>query len=469
MTPSMRSSALEPSRARDVLEAASRLAEEYLAGLAGRRVAPHPADVTAALCALGGELPDRPTDPTDVVERLARYGALATTATAGGRFFGLVVGGSTPAALGARVLTAAWDQVVFNDAISPIGCGLERIALGWLTNLLGLPAEAHATTITGATMGNFTCLAAARHALLTRAGHDVRTKGVWGAPRVRVVASREAHVTVVKALTLLGWGSDDLEVVACDAQGRLIADQLPPLDDRTIVCVQAGNVNSGAVDPLREICEHARAAGAWVHVDGAFGLWAAAAPSTRHLVRGLALADSWVTDAHKWLNCPYDSGVAIVRDAESLHAAMATQAPYLSEGAVAAPKDMGPEFSRGARGIELWAALAALGRDGVAELIERSCAQARALAAGLANAGFEILNDVVLNQVVAVPPAPERVDAIVSNVQAGGECWLGPSVWQGRRAMRLSVSSYATTDDDIRRTLRAIVAAAGDADDGMQS
>jgi glutamate/tyrosine decarboxylase-like PLP-dependent enzyme len=461
MTPAMRSPALEPSRARDAVETAARLADEYLAGLPEQRVAPLPADVSAALSALGGDLPDMPTDTRAVLERLARHGALATTATAGGRFFGLVVGGAIPAALGARILTAAWDQVVFNEATSPIGCGLERIALRWLTRLLGLPPEAHATMVTGATMGNFTCLAAARHALLARAGHDVTTTGLWGAPRLRVVASLESHVTVVKALTLLGWGSDDVEKVACDAQGRLIADELPPLDDRTIVCVQAGNVSSGAVDPLRAICERARTAGAWVHVDGAFGLWAAAAPSTRHLTEGLELADSWATDAHKWLNCPYDSGVAIVRNAESLHAAMATQAPYLIPGAVAAPKDMSPEFSRGARGIELWAALAALGRGGVAELVERSCAQARALADGLAQAGFEVLNDVVLNQVVAVPPDPDRVDSIVAEVQAGGECWFGPSVWQGRRAVRLSVSSYATTDDDIQRTLRAIVAAAG--------
>jgi glutamate/tyrosine decarboxylase-like PLP-dependent enzyme len=437
------------------LSVASAAAAEYLSDLNDRRVAPDPAAI-ADLVRLTGPLSNDPVDPAAVLQELHRFGSPATVASAGGRFFGLVVGGTIPAALGARVLTTAWDQVVFSDATSPVGCVLERCAGDWVVELLGLPAESHASFVTGATMGNFTCLAAARQFLLARAGYDVTERGVWDAPRLRIVASEEIHVTVIKALTLLGWGSAVIERVPADAQGRLIVDKLPPLDAHTIVCLQAGNVNSGSFDPFEEVCRRARAAGAWVHVDGAFGLWAAASPARRALTAGLDQADSWVADGHKWLNTPYDCGIAIVRHPEGLHAAMATQAPYLKTGTTVAPKDMGPEFSRSARGVEIWAALRSLGRRGVADLVERCCAHATALADGLRGLGYEILNDVVLNQVVARIGSADEHAGIVQAAQESGECWFGQTTWQGRSAIRLSVSGWLTDDVDVQRTLTCI-------------
>jgi glutamate/tyrosine decarboxylase-like PLP-dependent enzyme len=429
-----------------VLDTAHRAALDYLAGLPARRVSAAPEDV-AAIAALEVDLPDVPCDPVDVVAELHRLGSPATTASAGGRFFGLVVGGSLPAALGARLLASTWDQVVFNDQTSPIGCALERITAGWITDVLGLPAEAHVSYVTGATMGNFTCLAAARNALLQRAGHDPLDAGLWNAPRLRIVTGDEVHVTVVKALTLLGFGTADLVRVPTDDQGRIRPDAVPELDERTIVILQAGNVSSGALDPFAEVIPHARRAGSWIHVDGAFGLWAAASPRLRGALAGVEDADSWVTDGHKWLNTPYDCGVAIVRDAQALHGVMATQAPYLATGATAAPKDMGPEFSRGAR-------------QGLAELIERTCAHARTFADGLTDLGYTVLNDVVLNQVVAAPPgAPEAAARIAARVQESGDCWFGATTWRRRPAIRISVSSHATTDDDVRRSLAAIAVA----------
>ena len=447
------------------LEAAATAAVEYLAGLVDRRVSPDP-DALDAISGFDIELPEGPRNPADVVTLLHRLGSPATTASAGGRFFGLVVGGTLPAALGARVLASAWDQVVFNDQTSPIGCALERITAGWITDLLGLPRESHVSYVTGATMGNFTALAAARDALLRRAGHDALSDGLWGAPRLRVVTGDEVHVTVVKALTLLGFGRAEIVRVPTDDQGRIRPDALPDLDERTILILQAGNVTSGAIDPFAQVMPRARRAGAWVHVDGAFGLWAAASPALRGAFAGIEDADSWVTDGHKWLNTPYDCGLAIVRDAQALHEVMATQAPYLAAGATAAPKDMGPEFSRSARAVEVWAALYSLGRRGLADLIDRTCAHARAFADGLGRLGYTVLNDVTLNQVVAAPPGdPDAARRIAARVQESGECWFGPTVWRGRPAIRISVSSHATSDDDVRRSLAAIaVATAVEAD-----
>ena len=445
--------------AADVLDAASRAAREYLAGLPDRRVSPD-SDALAAMAGFEFDLPDGPADPSAVLAHLHRLGSPATTATAGGRFFGLVVGGTLPAALGARMLTSAWDQVVFNDQTSPIGCALERITARWILDVLGLPRESHVSYVTGTTMGNFTALAAARDALLRRAGHDPQADGLWGAPRLRIVTGDEVHVTVIKALTLLGFGAADITRVPTDEQGRIRPDALPELDDRTILILQAGNVTSGAIDPFHEVIPPAKRAGAWVHVDGAFGLWAAASPTLRPGIAAIDGADSWVTDAHKWLNTPYDCGVVIVRDPHALHHVMATQAPYLAAGTTAAPKDMGPEFSRSARAVEVWAALYSLGRQGLAELIDRSCVHARAFADGLCELGYTVLNDVTLNQVVAAPPGdPDAAGRIAAHVQDSGECWFGATVWRGRPAIRISVSSHATTADDVRRSLAAIAAA----------
>jgi glutamate/tyrosine decarboxylase-like PLP-dependent enzyme len=458
--------AVSPEPIKAVLDTALRSAGEYLAGLPARRVSPDPDDITA-LAGLDIDLPDAPRDPAEVVAELHELGSPATVASGGGRFFGLVVGATLPAALGARVLASAWDQVVFNDQISPVGCALERITARWITELLALPQESHVSFVTGATMGNFTALAAARDALLRRAGHDPLSAGLWNAPRLRVVTGDEVHVTVIKALTLLGFGAADVVRVPTDDQGRIRPDAVPELDERTILILQAGNVTSGSIDPFAEVIPGARRAGAWVHVDGAFGLWAAASPALRGALAGIEDADSWVTDGHKWLNTPYDCGMAIVRDAKALHLTMATQAPYLTAGGTAAPKDMGPEFSRSARAVEMWAALYSLGRRGVAELIDRTCAHARSFADGLERIGYRVLNDVTLNQVVAAPPGgPDAAQHIAARVQESGECWFGPTVWRGQPAIRISVSSHATTDDDVRRSLQAI-AAATDAERGL--
>ncbi len=442
------------SQSKIALTDASSRALQYLETIADRRVAPSP-EALAGLAGFDMPMPDHPSDPVQTIALLDTLGSPATTASVGGRFYGLVVGGTLPAALGARVLASAWDQVVFSEATSPVGVKLESVASGWLLDVLGLPDQCSVGFVTGATMANFTCLAGARSALLERQGWNVAEKGLWGAPPIRVVAGRQAHVTILKAITLLGIGTDQIEWVDCDDQGRVIAKNLPETDANTLILTQSGNVNSGASDPISEIV--AAANGAWVHVDGAFGLWAAASVQTQAQLQGYAAADSWVTDGHKWLNTPYDCGIAICRHPKAIHAAMATQAPYLQAGEVAAPKDMVPEFSRGARGAEVWAALHSLGREGVADLVDRSCALARKLATGLRENGFEILNDVVLNQVVATLPLAENsLPGIANDVLESGEAWFGPTNWNGRSALRFSVASWATTDADIDRTLTAI-------------
>jgi glutamate/tyrosine decarboxylase-like PLP-dependent enzyme len=311
-------------------------------------------------------------------------------------------------------------------------------------------------------MANFTCLAAARHALLKRAGWNAEEQGLFGAPPLRVIVGEEVHVTLLKALSLLGLGRARVTRVPTDEQGRMRADLLPPLDDRTILCLQAGNVNTGAVDPMTELIAPARAAGAWVHVDGAFGLWAAAAPKRAPLVAGVEHADSWALDAHKWLNVPYDSGVAICRDASALHGATAVSAAYLVQGAEREPAEYTPELSRRARGVDIWAAMSSLGRSGIAVLIERNCLQAARLADGLRDAGFEILNDVVLNQVLVSFGDDEATRRVIAAVQSDGTCWCGGTVWHGRVAMRISVSSWATTDDDVELSLAAIARVASE-------
>ena len=384
----------------------------------------------------------------------------ATVASAGRRYFGFVTGGALPATVAASWLATAWDQNCFTSTMSPAVTAIEKIALGWLLDVLDLPRDAGGAFVTGATMANLTALAAARRAVLARAGWDVDENGLHGGPRVRVVIGAEAHPTLRKALGLLGLGRSAVEIVPVDGQGRMCADALPALDGPTIVCIQAGNVNSGAFDPAAEICAAARAAGAWVHVDGAFGLWAAASPSRAYLTRGFAGADSWATDAHKWLNVPYDSGLAFVRDAAALRGALSISAPYLPQGAPREPGDYTPESSRRARAVEIWAALRSLGSRGLAALIDRNCRQAQRFAERLGAAGAEVLNDVVLNQVVVSFGDEARNREVLARVAADGTCWCGPTSWRGRAAMRVSVSSWATTDGDVERSIGAILAAA---------
>ncbi|MBI1919618.1 MAG: aspartate aminotransferase family protein [Geobacter sp.] len=442
---------------RNLLKETAQRAIAYLEGLESRRVAPD-AEALAGLKKFDEPLPDGPVDPESVLRLLSDIGSPATPAMAGPRFFGFVVGGSLPVALAANWLAGAWDQCSTFHRVTPATAVVEQIALSWLLDLLGLPPTCGGAFVTGGTMANFTALAAARHALLTREGWDVEGDGLFGAPPLTVAVGAEAHPTLFKSLGLLGLGRRRVITVPVDSQGRMCPDALPPLSGQTIVCVQAGNVNTGAFDPIVEICERAHDAGAWVHVDGAFGLWASVAPSRAHLAAGLQNADSWATDAHKWLNVPYDSGLAFVRDPHALLKAMAITAEYLpTETTERNPSDYTPELSRRARGVDVWAVLRSLGRSGVADMIERTCRQARRFAEGLENAGYRILNEVVLNQVLVSFGDDTTTNRVIAGVQADGTCWCGGTVWQGQTAMRISVSSWATTDADVERSMEVML------------
>ena len=430
-------------------------ATRYLDEIGERRVAPT-AEQVSNLDALDTPLPGGPCDPRDVLAQLDDIGSPATVASAGPRYFGFVTGGAHPAALAAAWLTAAWDQNAAMAISSPVSARLDAVALRWIVELLGLPPQTGGGFVTGATMANATCLAAARDAVLTREGWDAAGQGLVGAPPVSVIVGEEVHATVFKALGLVGLGRGRARSLPVDDQGRIVARDLPQVDGPTIVCLQAGNVNSGASDPFEPLIEWAHEANAWVHVDGAFGLWAAASPSLSEAVRGLHAADSWATDAHKWLNTTYDCGVALVREPDALRESMRASAAYLPTGDGRSPMDFTPQSSQRARGVECWALLRTLGRDGVADLIERCCRLARRFADGLSAAGGEVHNDVVLNQCVV--SFGERTGEVIAAVQADGTCWAGETVWRGRRAMRISVSSWATTDADIDRSLAAIVA-----------
>jgi glutamate/tyrosine decarboxylase-like PLP-dependent enzyme len=441
---------------RELLIDAAGRAIDYLHGLDARAVAPAPAAVQA-LDGFDTALPDAGSDPREVIALLDRLGSPATMAMAGPRFFGFVIGGALPVTVAASWLATAWDQNTGLYNSTPATSRLEEVALRWLLGMFGLPTGTAGAFVTGATVANFTALAAARHAVLQQAGWNVEADGLFGAPEVTIVIGEEAHPSVIKSLGLLGFGRDRLLRVPVDGQGRMRAEALPQLSGPAIVCAQVGNVNTGACDPIAQIAARVRPGGAWLHVDGAFGLWAAAAPSLAPIVHGVDAADSWATDAHKWLNVPYDSGLAFVRDAEALRAAMAITADYLPTASeYRNPSDYTPELSRRARGVEIWAALRGLGRQGVAELVERNCRQARRFAEGLRAAGFEILNEVVLNQVLVAFGDAATTQRVIAALQTEGTCWCGGTVWQGRSAMRISVSSWATTDADVERSLEAM-------------
>ncbi len=441
---------------RDLLENAAQRSIRYLEGLEERGVAPLP-EAVSALSGLDLPLPELPQDPAATLAELDAVVSPATTAMAGGRFFGFVIGGALPVSVATNWLTTAWDQNSALHAPTPGTATLERIALGWLLEVLQLPRESAGGFVTGATMANFTALAAARNAVLRRVGWNVEADGMFGAPPIAVILGEEAHPTLLKSLGMLGLGRHRVQRVPVDAQGRMRADALPPIEGPAIVCTQAGNVNTGAFDPFEPIVEHAHARSAWVHVDGAFGLWASASPQHAALCRGMAEADSWATDAHKWLNVPYDSGVALVRDGAALRSAMAITAEYLpTEGPFRNPSDYTPELSRRARGTDIWAVLRTLGRSGIRDLIERCCAHAQRFARELEAAGFEIHNEVVLNQVLVSFGDPDTTRRTITAIQAEGSLWCGPTVWQGRTAARISVSSWATTDEDVTHSLRAI-------------
>ena len=441
----------------DVLFDVSRRSKRYLEEIGNRRVRPD-GEALAALAAFDVPLQEEPRSSESIVEELDRIGAPATMAIAGRRFFGFVNSSALPAALAANWLSTAWEQHGGFEVSSPGSSTLERVAMRWTIELLGLPSESTGSFVTGTTAAHVTSLAAARSAVLSHVGWDAEGQGLGGAPPVTVIVGAEAHSTLFKALGIVGLGRRRVVRIAVDAQGRMRADSLPPIAGPTIVCLQAGNVNTGAFDPFREIIEQVRAseARAWVHVDGAFGLWARATPTRAHLLDGVELADSWATDAHKWLNTPYDCGMAIVRDGKALRRSMAINADYLPSD-VTNPSDYTLEVSRRPRGVDAWAALRSLGRRGLAELIERHCRLAARFAEAFAAAGFPVLNDVVLNQLLVSFGDAERTRRVIAAVQEDGTCWCGVTVWQGVTAMRVSVIAWSTTEADVDRSVEAIV------------
>jgi len=442
---------------KDILRSGSDRAIKYLEGLDSRGVRPDPAAVHR-LKELDIPYPEKPVDPSAILQMLDELGSPATMAMAGRRFFGFVIGGSIPVSLAANWIAGAWDQNSALYQVTPATAHLEQVALQWLIELFGLPSTSGGAFVTGATIANFTALAAARHAVLEHEGWNVEADGLIGSPPITVIVGEEVHPSLIKSLGLLGLGRSRVQKVPVDGQGRMRSTLIPAIKGPTIVCAQAGNVNTGSFDPLDEICRHAHEAGAWVHIDGAFGLWAAVAPTRKFLIKGMTDGDSWATDAHKWLNVPYDCGLAFVRDREALRAAMAITAEYLpTETEFRNPSDYAPELSRRARGVEVWAALMSLGRSGLEEMIERSCRQARRFAEGLTKAGYRILNDVVLNQVLVSFGDAETTTRVIEEIQTDGTCWCGGTVWQGKTAMRISVSSWATTDDDVEKSLKAMI------------
>jgi glutamate/tyrosine decarboxylase-like PLP-dependent enzyme len=447
----------------DLLRRTAERAAEYRATVGDRPVAP-PVDPDRLRAALGGSLPVEGAEPGAVLEQLAAAVEPVLVASVGPRYFGFVVGGALDAATCADVLATGWDQMAFNSTSSPVAAVVEDLVGEWLKELLGLPADASFGLVTGAQGGNTVGLAAARHRVLERAGWDVEAQGLAGAPRIRVVAGEERHGTIDRSLRLLGIGAAAVEAVAADRNGAIDLDALArALEDSgppTIVCLQSGNVNTGACDDLAAACDLAHRRGAWVHVDGAFGLWAAASPSKRHLVNGIERADSWAVDGHKWLNVPYDTGFVFCADGPAHTGSMSYTAAYLEgqgEKALRSPSDYVPESSRRARGFATWAALRELGRQGLADVVDRCCALARRFGERLgAIEGVEIGNDIVLNQVLVSFGSGERTDRVVAAVQRDGTCWMGGTEWQGRRFMRIAVSNWSTTEDDVDRSVEAI-------------
>ncbi|HET7304043.1 MAG TPA: pyridoxal-dependent decarboxylase [Segeticoccus sp.] len=441
-------------------------AADFREGLAERPVRPD-AGLDDAIAAFGGPLPEHPVPPEQVLGELLAAAEPGLMASAGPRFFGFVNGGALPAASAADLLATGWDQCPFTPVLSPAAAGAEEAAGHWIKELLGIPQTASVGFVTGAQGANTVGLAAGRHHVLAERGWDVERDGLTGGPRVRVVASEERHATIDRSLKLLGLGTSSLQPVRTGPNGETDVDDLVRVlarrpDQPTIVCLQVGNVNTGACDDLRAGVGAAHRHGAWVHVDGAFGLWAAANPATAHLLDGVELADSWGCDGHKWLNVPYDSAFAICSRPLVQATAVSYSAAYLTGSGGPVPRlgDLTLESSRRGRGFAVWAALRELGRDGVADLVDRCCRLARRMAAGLEAGGAEILNDVVLNQVLVGFGDDARADRVVEAVQQDGTCWLGATTWHGRRLMRVSVSNYSTTEDDVDRSVAAILCAA---------
>ena len=432
------------------------MAAEYLSTLDDRRVAPDDAAI-GGLAAFDEPLPEHGAGAAETVRLLHEAGGPATVVNTGSRYFGFVTGGTHPAALASAWLTSTWDQNAALPVMSPVASSLHNVARRWLVELLRLPADTGVAFVSGATVANASCVAAGRDALLARMGWDVQADGLFGAPPLTVVVGERAHSTLSKSLGLVGLGRNRVLVVPADDQGRMRADLLPDVDGPVLACAQAGEVNTGAFDPFSAIADWVAERGGWLHVDGAFGLWARADPSRSELVAGLDRADSWATDGHKWLNVTYDCGIAFVRELGSLRRTFAATAGYLPPDDRFEAMHHTPQSSQRARQFEVWAVLRALGRRGVAELVQRNCAAAARIAARLSAAGFEILNDVVLNQVLVRHVDGPTTEALISAVQVDGRVWCGPTVWDGAAAMRVSVSSWATDIADAEFAADAII------------
>ena len=439
----------------NILERATTYAMQYFEELSHRRVFP----TTASLQLLenfSSSLPVNGEEADKIVEQLHKIGSQNTVATNGGRYFGFVFGGAVPASLAANWLATAWDQNAVFKVSSPVAAHLEKIAGRWIVELLQLPSSA-VGFVTGTTMANFCGAVAARYHLCKQMGWDVKSKGMHGAPPIRVVVGEEVHASMQRALLLAGFGLEDVIKVPTDGQGRIIEGKFPELDASTFICLQAGNVNTGAIDPVKNICIAAKEKGAWVHIDGAFGLWARVSSKKMAMTDGCELADSWAIDLHKWLNVPYDSGLVICRHAQILQNALSVTAAYLPEVTEPDPFFNTPEMSRRARGIDTWAAISSLGKNGVTDLIERCCYLAEKFASNLRDAGFEILNEVVLNQVLVSFGNAETTNRIIKKIQDDGTCWCGGTIWKGKTAMRISVSSWMTTEEDVTTSSKAII------------
>lgn len=441
---------------RELFEQAKSHAYAYMDGVYDRHVFPTD-EAIANLSVFDEPLPTEPANPSEILQLLHEHGSPATVTQTGGRYFGFVTGSSVPAALAARWLSDVWDQNAALYVTSPVISRLEAVCEKWLVELLGLPTGTAAGFVSGTSTATLCGLAAGRNELLRRLGWDVNSDGLFDAPQLRVVLGEQAHATVFKTLALLGLGRARVEIVPTDNQGRMIAGQMPKLDSRCLVITQAGNVNSGSFDPIDEICEHARRVDAWVHVDGAFGLWAAGSRTKKSFTHGIEKADSWSVDAHKTLNAPYDCGIVLCKHREALVAAMQATASYILYSGKRDGMHYTPEMSRRARVVELWATLKSLGKAGVEELLDRLCAHAGRFAEHLQTKGFRILNDVVFNQVLVACDTPEITTATLGNIQKSRECWCGGAVWNGEPVIRISVCSWATTAADVERSVSVFV------------
>jgi len=441
-----------------LLDQARRFAGEYIESLERRRIFPAESSLSA-LTAFDELLPDRPSDPISVLQMLQDVGAPCTVNQTAGRYFGFVNGGVLPVGLAARWIADAWDQNTAHYVMSPINSRLEEVCERWVVSLFGFPEGTAVGFMSGTTIANFSGLCAARNELLRRRGWNVTKKGLYGAPPVRIIVGADAHAAVYKSISMLGLGADNIETVSSDDQGAMRADQMPKLAEPALVIAQVGNVNSGAIDPVGDICDRARASGSWVHVDGAFGLWARVLPSMQKLCDGIEKADSWSTDAHKTLNVPYDSGMILCRDREALMRAFQASASYFQWSEHRDPMNYRPSMSNRARVIELWAVLKTLGREGVQRLVEQLCENARYFARLLAEQNFQIHNEVVFNQVLTSCGDDALTAATLKDIQTSGECWCGGSTWRGKSVIRISVCDWATTAKEVERSVRAFVKA----------